>query len=490
MDGSISFNEIPLNIRVPGVYAEFDNSMAVQGLAIDPTRCLVIGPMLPTGTATADTPVRVLSWDHAVNLFGRGSQLAQMFDYFKSANRFTDVWALPVVDDPAGQAATATLIVTGAATASGTVALYVGGERIRAGVSAGATPTQIAASLAAAVNAALDLPVTAAAALGVVTLTFRHKGESGNALDLRLNRRQGETLPAGIAIAIAGFSGGAANPDIAASLAALGDKAYHFWAAAWSDSATVDALHEELTRRWGPLVQLDGHCFIGVNGSHGTLSAFGQSKNTPLLSGVGLSGTPTPPWGIAAQSCAVCAYHLDIDPARPVQTLILPDVVAPDEADRFTLEERNLLLYDGFSTLMIGDDGTVRLERVVTLYRTNAYGLPDPSYLDLETRATLSVLRRTLRARITQKYPRHKLADDGTRFSPGQAVVTPSIMRAELIALFGEWEFRGWVEGLEQFKADLLVVRNADDPNRLDALLPPDVINQLRVFAAQIQFRL
>jgi phage tail sheath gpL-like len=34
------------------------------------------------------------------------------------------------------------------------------------------------------------------------------------------------------------------------------------------------------------------------------------------------------------------------------------------------------------------------------------------------------------------------------------------------------------------------VVRSESDPNRVDALLPPDLVNQLRVLAAQIEFLL
>ena len=129
------------------------------------------------------------------------------------------------------------------------------------------------------------------------------------------------------------------------------------------------------------------------------------------------------------------------------------------------------------------------IERAITTYQVNGYGLPDPSYLDVETLATLSVLRSTLRARISQKFPRHKLADDGTRFGIGQAIVTPGIIRAELIALARAWEERGWVEQVDAFKDQLIVERNADDPTRVDVVLPPDLVNQLRVFAALVQFR-
>jgi len=68
--------------------------------------------------------------------------------------------------------------------------------------------------------------------------------------------------------------------------------------------------------------------------------------------------------------------------------------------------------------------------------------------------------------------------------------VTPKIMRAELIALFGDWERIGLVEDLDQFKTDLLVEINADDPNRLDVILPPNLVNQLRILATRIDFRL
>lgn len=40
------------------------------------------------------------------------------------------------------------------------------------------------------------------------------------------------------------------------------------------------------------------------------------------------------------------------------------------------------------------------------------------------------------------------------------------------------------------FKKYLIVERNADNPNRLDVLFPPDYVNQLRVFALLNQFRL
>ena len=152
------------------------------------------------------------------------------------------------------------------------------------------------------------------------------------------------------------------------------------------------------------------------------------------------------------------------------------------------MEERNILLYDGIATYRIASDDTVQIEREVTMYQTNAWGSPDPSYLDVQTVATLGYWRYAVNARIQQKFPRHKLADDGTAYGPGNAVVTPSVIRAELIALMRELEEKGLVENVETFKEQLIVERNADDRNRVDVLAPPDLVNQFRIFACLTRF--
>ena len=68
--------------------------------------------------------------------------------------------------------------------------------------------------------------------------------------------------------------------------------------------------------------------------------------------------------------------------------------------------------------------------------------------------------------------------------------MTPSIIRAEIIALYAKLEKKAIVENADLFAKFLIVERNEDDPNRVDVLLPPDLVNQLRVFAVLNQFRL
>ena len=149
-----------------------------------------------------------------------------------------------------------------------------------------------------------------------------------------------------------------------------------------------------------------------------------------------------------------------------------------------------MLLYSGISTLDVDAGGNVVIERLITTYQTSGAGTPDEAFLDLNTPLLLGAIRYTMRVRFASKYPRHKLANDGTRFGPGQPVMTPLIAKGEFFVLFREWEEAGWVESFDQFKQDLVVQRSASDKNRLEAIVPPDLINNLRVFAALIQFRL
>lgn len=486
---TISFNTIPNNLRVPLAYVEFDNSRAVTGTPAMPYRVLFIGQKLAGGSAPVNTLTRVATADAAVGLFGPGSMLARMIQMFKRSNRSVDCWAIVLDDDAAGVPAAGTITITGPATAAGVLTVYIGGDRVRAAVAAADTATDVGAALAAAINADTTLPVTAAAAAGVVTLTARHDGAYGNDIDIRINYYADDATPAGLSVVIGAMSTGAANPDVADAISAMGDEWFQGIVLPYTDASNLTAIEEELTDRWGGTRQIDGQVWTAYRGTHAASVTFGDGRNSLFVSCVPTGLTPCPPYLWAAAVAAQASLSLSIDPARPLQTLTLPGILPPPETSRWTMEERNLLLHDGMSSWYVDAGGTVRIERLVTMYQENAYGVPDPSYLDVTTPATLSYLRYSLRARITQKFPRHKLADDGNDYGAGQAIVTPKTIRDEIVALAaGEWAPSGLVENMDQFKADLLVQRNASDKNRVDVLCPPDLVNQFRVFAAQIQF--
>lgn len=488
---AITFDQIPGQLRVPFVGAEFNASQASQGPSLLAYRQILIGQKLTAGTAPANTLARVTSADQVIGLAGRGSMLHRMAIAAFASNRVTETWIGVLEDAGSGVAAQGTITVTTTTVTAGTIPLYLGGVRVPIGVAAGASAAAIATSIAAEITARPDLPVTATAASGVVTVVFRHKGTVGNSYDLRSSYLDGDALPGGVSLAIVQLAGGTSNPTLAALIAAMGDSWFQVWSHPYTDGASLTSIEGELASRFGPLRMIDGVAITSAAGTLSALSTLGVGRNSQHSVIVAQPGERplTPPMEFAAEVAALVALHGSQDPARPFQTLATRHALPPLEVDLFTLEERNLLLFDGIATTRAGSGGAVQLDRLITTYQRSPSGADDVAYLDVTTPLTLLFLRFDWRRRIQTRYPRHKLASDGVRLGSGQAVVTPLLMKGEALAWFAEMEELGLVEGFAQFKAELVVERSASDQNRLDLKVSPDLINQLIVHATQIAFR-
>ncbi len=141
-----------------------------------------------------------------------------------------------------------------------------------------------------------------------------------------------------------------------------------------------------------------------------------------------------------------------------MQTIPILGVLGPPEEKLFGWDNNQARLSNGIALPMVGQDGSVAIMRCVTTYQVNRYGTPNQSYLHYET---LAEIARRLKAATTPKFPRAKLADDGTRFGPGQPVVTPSIYKAEIIAQYRQMEFDGLVVDADAMAKATIVERNA-----------------------------
>lgn len=492
---SVAFHNIPANLRVPLFFAEVDNSQANSGQQT--SRALIIGQITASGAATPNTPIISQGVADAVTQGGAGSMLALMTAAYRAADNFGELWYLPLADDPTATAASGSITVGTAPIANGTVYLYVAGVRITLPVASTQTTAQIATALAAAINATPNLPVSASAATNVVTLTALNKGLAGNDIDIRLNylgARGGESTPQSLGLTIAPMAGGAVNPSLSTGLANLASKTFDYIVCPYTDAtslAAIATLLNDQTGRWSWDMQLYGHCFSAYRGTLGAQTTFGSGMNNQHISVLGFNDSPTPSWVIAADFAATSAVSLRADPATPLQTLALSTMLAPPLQSRFALSDQNTLLFTGISTFTVDDAGVVRLQKVITTYQKNAFGQPDNSYLGVETLFTLAAVLRDMAGVITSKFPRMKLAADGTRFGAGANIITPNIARAALIAEYQHLETDlGWVQDSATFAKEVIVQQNTQNPNRLDVLWPGTLINQLNIFAVLAQFRL
>ena len=486
---AISFNLVPNGILTSGVFVEFDTSKAQQGPSIQEYVALVVGQRLSTGTKPAGQFDQITSADQARQFYGAGSMLAVMMEKFISENKINTVFAYALDDNGSGVKAAGQIDIDVASLEAGTLSVVLAGRRYQAGVVASDTATDIALALQQAIQADADRQVDAAVNGGddtILDITYRHAGEVGNEIDMRTD--DDIELPSGLTATFTQLTGGTGNPSVTQLIADMGETQYHAIAFPYTSTTELNAMETEMVDRWGPLRQNDGQLITAKRDSVSNLTTFAQGRNNEQETVIDVLG-PNGPHEYAANLTAIVAREGQNDPARPMQSVAMRFIQAPRDTELRTRGERNQLLGEGMSTVF-AVAGSVNIERLRTTRKLNDFGAPDSSLADLNPKLTLSYVRYDFRVQIINKYSRSKLADDGTRFGPGQDVVTPKVIKAEIISMFRGWEELGLVEGIDQFKRDLIVQRNSQDPNRLDVEMPPDLINQLRVTAGKISFLL
>lgn len=487
----VLFNNIPQNVRVPFFYAEFQPGGTPYQ---ENARLLLVGQMLAAGAATPNEPI--LATDNAVSaLVGANSMLEQMYRIARKNAPLQEIWLLPLSDDGSGTAATGKITVGGAPISqAGAMSVYIAGQRVRIGVQTSDTDATIATALAAAINATAGLPVTAAVN-GVnddeVDLTARHKGAQGNNILIDVGLVTEEGLLGTDLLTITAMSGGDGDPDFSTALGNLGDDEFDWIAAPYGDATSLgyaSDLLNDISGRWSWAKQLYGH-YIGTNaGTVSALSTLGAARNDQHASIFPCRKFRSPSWLVAAAVGAVAASHLQAPGAsaelsRPLRTLELVGIKGPlSVSDRFTLSEKQTLLYDGISTYYVTRDGKVRIERLITTYQSNASGDADATYLDVNTMAQSMYGIRYLRQKVTNAHGRKALADSNPGGNPG--IVTADDVKRTMIHGYEDLVALGVFENADLFAADVVVERDLVDANRLNASLPLDHVNQLHIFAA------
>jgi phage tail sheath gpL-like len=497
----ISFANIPADWRLPLYWVEVDPSKA--GIWTINQPALLVGIMTGEGVATPDVAIPIGTQAQADKQFGQGSHLANQFAAFFRNNFANEVWGLPVSQPGTGTAASGTITVSvdSGGHEAGTIDLYIAGQHVPVNIGATDTANDIHVAISAAINENFDLPVTSVGSPTEVTLTCNWFGASGNditMLDSYYGRMGSQELPTGITITYGSMgmlTGGVGVPVFDTAISNLGERIFEYVAMPFTDSTSLLAWETEYgftdTGRWGWMRQLFGHVFSAKRDDYPNMITFGETRNSGVTSIMGVElASPTPVYEWVAAYTAKAQRALINDPARPLQTLELTGVLPAPLHQRFNRGELNSMAGSGIATQETDPNNVPMILRETTTYQLNLYGQGDDAYELVTTLATLARLLRNQKQAITSAFPRHKLADDGTRFGPGQAIVTPGLIKAELVAEYRVDMFNGLVENIAAFKQNLIVERDTNNPNRVNVLYPPDLINQLRVFAVLAQFRL
>jgi phage tail sheath gpL-like len=218
----------------------------------------------------------------------------------------------------------------------------------------------------------------------------------------------------------------------------------------------------------------------GIAATTGTLAAAttlaGQINAGRISLGL-LPGSASLPWEVAAAYAAVTAR--EEDPARPLNGLALTGISVPPIVSRLGRMEQEAALANGVTPLEVGPGEVIQIVRAISTYTKNAEGIDDVALLDTTTIATLDYVRKAVRERISLRFPREKLS----------ARTIPKV-RSEIIDVLLKMEELEIVEEVKANLTGIIVENDGQDPNRLNARIPVDVVNGLHVFAGRIDLLL
>ena len=495
--GQIQFNNIPGSGLVAPIFTAEVNS---GGQYASNDRCVIVGLKTSGGTMAYDKLYRVSSQQQIDTLAGPRSLLREMarvalrdapaLDLFIMATNETSL--VPRVQ-------TLTLV----APQPGVGYFEIMGERISISISSTDTATTIAAAIAAAIQSYYNpqtgamLPYTATSAAGVVTLSCTHPGALGNEIDIYAPGYADNMFASSGVFTVAQTTAGSGNPTaLATTLASLADEAADVLVSPWSDSTSLgiyQAWSNDVSGRWSWARQAYGHVFCAAVGNLSGLTTLGLSLNDRHLTvcgwpTAGSSGNPHPSYLVAAATAAsLYPWLTDIsygNISRAHQGKPLQDIKPPRDANVRLggYNTRNALNKSGISTYEVAPDGTVMLSKIITTYQTNAAGLPDGVFRDVQRLFQVSEGLKFMRARWFDLFGQKALAGS----NPGAlgVIVTPADIKAGMVGVHAETCMRGIFQDNATF-AKLLQVRiNPDNPNRVDCFLPLESVNPLDILAA------
>lgn len=478
------------SIIVPFVGVEFDPTRAQQGPRALPFKALIMGHGLAASTLTDNVPTLVTSADDVGDKAGFGSQLHMLSLKWFSRNKFTAVYVIQIPEAGAAAASTYDYAITGTATEAGTIKMYMDSLAVSVSVAVGDTAATVAAALKVQVDL-LDkkIPFTTSVLSGTLTLTTKSKGASTAGHDVREVYYDTDAVPAGLSVVITETPGTGAA-DVTNGIVGMGEEWYNIILNPYADTTNLDLIETEMADRFGPVRQIDGLVFFGYDDTSANSITFstGAARNSPHLVMVDAYKYPQKASYVAALVAAECAKSIENDPGEPLHRITIDTLLPPIATERHSLATLNTMTKSGIFTLDPYAFGGPQTFGTVTMYLKNTSGVDDTSYQYVTTLAILMFIRYDFTARIKTRYPRARLADSAIRIKSGLQVITPDVGKAEAISIAREWEAAGLVENIDQFKKDIICQRSDANPNRLEWILPPDLVNQFIVGSGDMSF--
>lgn len=349
-----------------------------EGLAGLPQVIGIFATYDPSKTeVVANVPVRVFTEVEAGEKFGFGfpAHLAARQTLRKSG--IVPVFIFPIEEEGAAVAGDGSILVTAAsgATSSGTISMYIGGQRIPVTIAKDTAAIDIQVAITAAINAAINLPVTALVD-GVEedqsNITSKYKGAIADDITLAINLTEAEkdATPGGVTFTVAALSSGAGVPAVTTALGNMGDDWYTYIINTFGSDSTIMAEFATYNEdeRWDALVNKFFRAFYGSIDVLATITAITDALPLDRTNGAITSpGAYCLPLELAALAVGQMAARNQNNAPQPYTGLMLDGLVPASISNQWTYAERDSAIKAGCSTTIL-EDGVIKLEDIVMHY--------------------------------------------------------------------------------------------------------------------------
>ena len=457
------------------------------------------------------------SWD---TLSGVNSMGAGMIRDARKINKDVRFDAIFLDDAVAATPAVGTITITGTASETGSVIVSVGSERNHSyniPVTINDTETVVGQAIADAITSDSEVPVTAANAVGVVTLTAVNGGTVGNSMGVKV---EGEV--AGIAFAVVAMSGGATDPDLTSVFDVIADQRYQ--TIVWPYVSDIATLKDFLDTRFNSTnIVLDGVGIVSAADTFANLVTLLDGLNSQsvavhadeLITEATYAGPALFELGysVAAQFAAIRSLRLEV--GTDISQFVITRNGARDSFGGPALASKpyfntplqylpQIDIGKGFDRLEVetlGDSGgfvignnvsgtSSRAGEVLTTYKTDVAGNPDISFKYLNYVDTISNIREFYFNNLRNRFAQSRLTEGA--LIRGRDIANKALVEAFCTQLFTELSGDDFVltqsgeESLQFFIKNLVVTLDLSTGTVTINMVIP-IVTQLRTILATVQ---
>lgn len=369
--------------RVVGIKTTF-RDLRDGRVSLLPQRIAVVGQGSTSAVFSTDK-AQVTSAAEVGSTYGYGSPLhlvaKELFPVNGDSVGTIPVTVYPLQDDVGGVAATGDITPSGTVTKTGSFRVNVNEVLSEAFVvNAGDSVATIVTAMTTAINANIDMPLTAVDNTTNVQLTSKWEGSSANGINVSI---VGPT-DTGAVFAVTQLAGGATNPDVDTALNQVGD----IWETLvincmeLTDSSSLDKYSTFGETRWGALVRKPLTTLTGTNeATLATLTSITDSRKTDRTNiALPAPGSNNLPFVIAGAYVNRISRVANANPAKDYGSQPVPAISKGTDAEQWNYTQRDVAIKAGLSSIIVKDN-VINLADTVTFYHPDGEVVPAYRYL-------------------------------------------------------------------------------------------------------------